>query len=139
MQQQISLVTLGVSDIVRAKAFYRAGFGWEPVFEMDDLAFFQMNGLMFGLWEKQQLEDDMQRANSGTGSFAMAHNVPSAEAVDAAIARLVDAGATLLRAGDAPPHGGYRGYVADPDGSAWEIAWNPMWPIDEHGHVTFSL
>lgn len=139
MQQQISLITLGVADMARAKAFYRAGFGWEPAFEMDDLAFFQMNGLVFGLWEKAQLEDDMQRPLTGTGSFAMAHNVASAEAVDTAIEALVAAGATLLRKGDAPPHGGYRGYVADPDGNAWEIAWNSAWPIDEHGRVSFAL
>ena len=139
MQQQISLITLGVTDIARAKAFYREGFGWEPVFETDDLAFFQMNGLVFGLWEKAQLEGDMRRTLSGTGSFAMAHNVSSADEVDSAIDKLVAAGATLLRKGDAPEHGGYRGYVADPDGNSWEIAWNPAWPIDEYGHVTFQL
>lgn len=139
MTQHISLITLGVEDVARSKAFYREGFGWEPVFEMDDIAFFQMNGLVFGIWAKEQLEADMQRPCSGTGNAALAHNVESAEAVDAAIARLVAAGARLLRAADAPPHGGYRGYVADPDGNAWEIAWNPAWKVDNAGHVQFAL
>ncbi|GGY95569.1 VOC family protein [Novosphingobium colocasiae] len=139
MQQQISLITLGVADVARARAFYRDGFGWEPVFEMDDIAFFQMNGLVFGLWEKAQLEGDMQRPCAAAGSFALAHNVGSAAEVDSVIARLVAAGATLLRPADAPPHGGYRGYIADPDGNAWEIAWNPAWTVDESGHVSFAV
>lgn len=139
MQQQISLITLGVTDVARAKAFYRDGFGWEPVFEMDDIAFFQMNGLIFGLWDKAQLEGDMQRPCPPAGSFALAHNVESAAAVDATIAKLVAAGAKILRPADAPPHGGYRGYIADPDGNAWEIAWNPAWKMDESGYITFGL
>lgn len=139
MQQQISLITLGVTDVARAKAFYRDGFGWEPVFEMDDIAFFQMNGLIFGLWDKAQLEGDMQRPCAPAGSFALAHNVESAAAVDATIAKLVAAGAKILRPADAPPHGGYRGYIADPDGNAWEIAWNPAWKMDESGYITFGL
>jgi catechol 2,3-dioxygenase-like lactoylglutathione lyase family enzyme len=139
MDQQISLITLGVSDIARSLAFYRNGFGWTPVFELDDVAFFQMNGLVFGIWENGQLEQDMQRACVPGGGFALAHNVGSAQAVDAAISALLAAGATLLREADAPPHGGYRGYVADPDGNAWEIAWNPAWKVDKAGNVQFAL
>jgi len=59
--------------------------------------------------------------------------------VDSVIARLVAAGAKELRPADRPPHGGYRGYIADPDGNAWEIAWNPAWPISAEGHVTFAV
>jgi catechol 2,3-dioxygenase-like lactoylglutathione lyase family enzyme len=139
MQQQISVITLGVADVARAKAFYRTGFGWEPVFELDEIAFFQMNGLVFGVWDKAKLEADMGRPGASAGSFALAHNVESTAAVDAAIARLVDAGAQILRPADAPEHGGYRGYIADPDGHAWEIAWNPAWTVDNAGHVTFGL
>jgi uncharacterized glyoxalase superfamily protein PhnB len=70
--------------------------------------------------------------------MSLAHNVPAEAAVAPLIERLVAAGGKLLRAADAPPHGGYRGYVADPDGHAWEIAFNPAWPIDAEGHVTFA-
>ena len=139
MDQQISLITLGVEDVERSKAFYREGFGWQPVFENEDIAFFQMNGMVFAVWGQDDLADDMQRPHNGTGGFALAHNVESGPAVDAAIERLLAVGATLLRPADAPPHGGYRGYVADPDGNAWEIAWNPAWKVDKAGHVQFAL
>lgn len=139
MQQQISVITLGIADIARSRRFYADGFGWAPVFENDEIAFYQMNGLVFGTWLQPQLEADMTRSSlARPGAFALAHNVGSAEEVDALIARLEKAGGTILRPGDAPPHGGYRGYVADPDDHAWEIAWNPAWPIDEKGHVTFA-
>lgn len=139
MQQQMSLITLGVEDIPRAKAFYENGFGWKPAFEMDHISFYQLNGFVFGLWGKTDLEGDMQRPASGTGAFALAHNVSSREEVDAVIAHLLGRGATLLRAPDEPPHGGYRGYVADPDGNAWEIAWNASWPISPEGYVSFGV
>ncbi len=94
---------------------------------------------VFGTWLTSQLEDDMQRKGlSQQGAFALAHNVGSAEEVDAVIAALEAAGGRVLRQGDAPPHGGYRGYVADPDDHAWEIAWNPDWPIDAEGRITFG-
>ncbi|MFC3173647.1 VOC family protein [Novosphingobium bradum] len=140
MQQQISLITLGVADLARAKRFYTEGFGWAPVFEAADIAFFQMNGLMLGLWDRAALAEDSARTGAaGSGSVALAHNVGNREAVDAAIDQLVAAGASLLRAPDAPLHGGYRGYVADPDGHVWEIAWNPSWRVDGDGRVTFGV
>ena len=138
MQQQVSVITLGVADVERARRFYGEGFGWEPVFANEEVVFFQMNGLMLALWQDKALAEDSRRGVSASGGFALAHNVGGADEVDAAMARLVSAGATLLRTGDAPPHGGFRGYVADPDGHAWEIAWNPAWPIDSEGHVRFG-
>lgn len=140
MQQQISVITLGVRDLAASRRFYAEGFGWRPVFETDEILFWQMNGLVLGTWLKPRLEADMQRENpEGSGAVALAHNAESPEAVDAAVERLVAAGGRLLRAPDAPPHGGWRGYVADPDGHAWEIAWNPAWTIDAEGRVTFGV
>lgn len=139
MQQQISVITLGVADLARSRRFYGEGFGWTPVFENADIAFYQMNGLVLGTWLKDQLEGDMRAARDGPGAVALAHNVPSLEAVQPLIDKLVAAGGAQLRAGDAPPHGGFRGYVADPDGHAWEIAFNPAWAIDGRGLVTFGL
>lgn len=99
-----------------------------------------MNGFVLGTWLKDRLAEDAQRAGRpGAGAYALAHNVESEAAVDAAIARLAAYGGQVLRPGDAPTHGGYRGYVADPDGHAWEIAFNPAWAIDAEGHVTFGL
>ena len=140
MQQQISVVTLGVGDLAASRRFYVDGFGWRPVFENDEIVFYQMNGLVLGTWLKARLEADMQRAaGEGPGPMALAHNVGGPDEVRDLMRRLAGAGGRLLRPADAPPHGGFRGYVADPDGHAWEIAWNPAWTIDAEGHVTFGV
>jgi catechol 2,3-dioxygenase-like lactoylglutathione lyase family enzyme len=140
MQQQISVITLGIADLPRSRRFYTEGFGWTPVFENLEIIFYQMNGLVLGTWLKTALEKD---ANGGPlqspGAFALAHNGPDKAAVEPVMAALVQAGGRITRPADAPPHGGYRGYVADPDGHAWEIAWNPAWTIDANGLVTFGL
>ncbi len=139
MQQQISVITLGVSDLVRSRRFYVDGFGWRPVFENEEISFFQMNGLVLGIWLDRALEEDMGRTGlKRPGAFAVAHNVTSAEAVQETLDRLARFGGRILRNADAPPHGGMRGYVADPDDHAWEIAFNPAWPISPEGHVTFA-
>ncbi|WCT72769.1 VOC family protein [Sphingomonas naphthae] len=137
-QQQISVVTLGVAGLEATRRFYQQGFGWTPVFTSDEIDFYQMNGLMLGTWADPGLAGDMQRPAGGVSAFALAHNVTAENAVQPLIDRLVANGGTELRKGDAPPHGGFRGYVADPDGHAWEIAFNPAWPIDAEGHVTFG-
>ena len=139
MQQQIAVVTLGISDLERSKAFYRDGFGWTPVFETPEIAFYQMNGFVFGTWLKSSLERDTQQEGlSGPAPMSLAHNLREEADVQPAIDRLLEAGGTLLRAADSPPYGGLRGYVADPDKHIWEIAFNPLWPIDENGHVAFK-
>jgi len=139
MQQQIAVVTLGVTDLSRSRRFYVEGFGWKPVFENPEILFYQMNGLVLGTWLRQALAEDLGRPPTAEpGAFALAHNVGGKEAVQPAMERLLAAGGRLLRAASAPPHGGYRGYVADPDGHAWEIAWNPAWPIDAEGRVRFA-
>lgn len=138
MQQQISVITLGVSELARSRRFYVEGFGWSPVFENDEIVFYQMNGLVLGTWRETALGADMGRSLVRPGAFSIAHNVPARGDVQPAIDRLVAAGGRMLRAADAPPHGGLRGYVADPDDHAWEIAWNPAWPIDAEGHVRFA-
>jgi catechol 2,3-dioxygenase-like lactoylglutathione lyase family enzyme len=140
MQQQISVITLGVSDLPRSRRFYVEGFGWTPVFENDEIVFYQMNGFVLGTWLTSALETDMQRAGLlRPGAFSLAHNVASRDDVQPIIDRLARFGGTILRPADAPPHGGFRGYVADPDDHAWEIAWNPAWPIDQEGHVGFGV
>ncbi len=140
MQPSISLVTLGTADMARARRFYDTGFGWTPVFEMPDIAFYQMNGFVFGLYANHAFLEDSQRpAFNGPGAFALAQNVAAKDDVVTVMDQLVAAGGKVLRPADEPPHGGFRGYVTDPDDHAWEIAWNPAWPIGEDGRVTFSL
>ncbi len=140
MQQKISVVTLGVDDLARSRRFYVDGFGWTPVFENAEVRFFQMNGLMLGTWLRKSLEADAQAGALATpGAFSVAHNVPAQGDVQPLLQQLAAAGGRILRDGDAPPHGGFRGYVADPDGHIWEIAWNPAWTIDADGRVTFGV
>ena len=91
---------------------------------------------MLGTWLKDALAKDAGLAAPAvSGGFALAHNVRDEAEVVPAMERLLAAGGTLLRAADAPEHGGRRGYVADPDGHVWEIVWNPAWPIDDEGRV----
>jgi catechol 2,3-dioxygenase-like lactoylglutathione lyase family enzyme len=140
MQQQMSVVTLAVADPARSRAFYMEGFGWRPVFETPEITFFQMNGFVLGRWLADALAADSGRpAPLPSGGFALAHNVPTAEDVPPAGDRLLAHGGRLLTPTAAPPHGGLRAYVADPDDHAWEIAWNPAWPIAADGRVTFGV
>ena len=139
MQQQISVITLGIADLARSRRFYVDGFGWKPVLETPEIIFYQMNGLMLGTWLGSALEGDAQRKHgSGPGAFALAHNVATQKDVQPLIDHLARFGGRMLRTADAPPHGGLRGYIADPDDHAWEIAWNPAWPISPEGYVTFG-
>jgi catechol 2,3-dioxygenase-like lactoylglutathione lyase family enzyme len=139
MQQQISCVTLGIADLARSRRFYAEGFGWKPVFENEDVVFYQMNGLMLGTWLSKSLEADMRRVLARPGAFSIAHNVATKDEVQPVIDRLAQFGGKILRPADAPPHGGFRGYIADPDDHAWEIAWNPGWPISPEGYVTWGV
>jgi catechol 2,3-dioxygenase-like lactoylglutathione lyase family enzyme len=137
MQQQLSVVTLGIADLARSRRFYGEGFGWYPVFQNEDIAFYQMNGFVLGTWLVKALEDDMRRSVQRPGAFSLAHNVSTGEEVQVLLDRLARYGGRILRPADAPPHGGVRGYVADPDDHAWEIAWNPAWEISPEGWVRF--
>lgn len=138
VQQQVAVITLPVEDLAKSRQFYESGFGWKPVFESEEILFFEMNGFVLGLWNRESFRrDTMLDHLPPPGAQALAHNVQSEDAVGPLMNKLIEAGGKLLRPDDAPPHGGRRGYVADPDGHIWEIAWNPDWPIDASGHVRF--
>lgn len=139
MQQQVSVITLGIADLARSRRFYCDGFGWTPVFENPEIVFYQMNGFVLGTWLTSALANDMRTPGlRRPGAFALAHNVATQADVQPLLDRLAKCGGRLLRDADAPAHGGFRGYVADPDQHAWEIAWNPAWPISPEGYVTFA-
>jgi uncharacterized protein len=139
MQPQMSCIALGIAELARSRRFYGEGFGWKPAFESNEIIFYQLNGFVLGTWLTTALESDMQRPGlARPGAFALAHNVATRDDVQPVLDRLVLYGGRLLRNADAPPHGGFRGYVADPDDHAWEIAWNPSWPISPEGYVTFG-
>jgi len=136
--QQLSLITLTIHDIPRSRRFYGEGFGWKPVYESAEILFFQMNSVVLGLWLAPEMVADLGRPDGESNGFALAHNVGSAQEVDALVARLADHGGTIMREPGAAAYGGWRGYVADPDAHAWEIAWNPAWSIGSDGAVTFG-
>jgi hypothetical protein len=138
MDQRITLITLGVEDLERSIRFYRDGLGWVPSAESQpgQIAFFQLNGMVLGLWPRTLLAADARAVDGGGwGGIALAQNQRSQEAVDAAVSAAVEAGATLLKAPEATDWGGYSGYVADPDGHPWELAHNPFWPLAEDGSL----
>ena len=137
MEQRLSLVTLGVSDLARARGFYE-GLGWTTGAEAgDDVVFFQAGGMIVALWGRGQLaEDSVVEDAGGWGGITLAHCVRSPEEVDAVLAEAERAGATIGRPGAATFWGGYSGIFLDPDGHPWEVAHNPHWTIAEDGSVS---
>jgi predicted lactoylglutathione lyase len=137
MEQRVSLVTLGVSDLARARAFYE-GLGWTSgAAPADDVVFFQAGGMVVALWSRERLAEDSVMTDGGAwGGVTLAHNVRSSAEVDAVIEEARAAGGTVLREGAATFWGGYSGVFADPDGHPWEVAHNPGWTIDEDGSVS---
>ena len=134
MEQRLSLITLGVSDLARARAFYEE-LGWKTRAEPeDDVVFFQSGGMIVALWGRDQLaEDSGIEDNGGWGGITLAHNVRSPEEVDAVIDEARRAGARIAREGEETFWGGYSGVFVDPDGHPWEVAHNPRWTIADDG------
>ena len=136
MQQRVSLVTLGVVDVQRARAFYEA-LGWRATpTEADDVVFFQAGGMVVALWDRGALAADSGVDDpGGFGVIALAHNVRSPEEVDAVLAEARAAGATVTRPGAPTFWGGYAGAFTDVDGHPWEVAHNPLWTLEADGTV----
>ena len=134
MEQRLSLITLGVSELARARAFYEE-LGWKTRAEPeDDVVFFQSGGMIVALWGRDQLaEDSGVEDNGGWGGITLAHNVRSPEEVDAVIDEARRAGARIAREGEETFWGGYSGVFVDPDGHPWEVAHNPRWTIADDG------
>jgi hypothetical protein len=137
MEQRVSLVTLGVRDLARARAFYEA-LGWRTnAAPDDDVVFFQAGGMILALWGRAELADDSGVEDSGGwGGITLAHNVRSPAEVDAVIAEVEAAGGTVTRPGAETFWGGYSGAFTDPDGHPWEVAHNPHWTLAEDGSVS---
>jgi predicted lactoylglutathione lyase len=137
MEQRVSLVTLGVSDLGRAKQFYGA-LGWRPAEDdNDDVVFFQAGGMVVGLWDRSMLAEDSAVADGGGwGGVTLAHNVRSPAEVDAVIEEARKAGARIGREPAGTFWGGYSGLFIDPDGHPWEVAHNPGWTLLPDGSIS---
>ena len=147
VEPRISMITLGVRDLARARQFYQEGLGW-PLSSMsqDDVAFFRLRGTALALYPRDLLAADANLpadadtpasapAGARFGGITLAHNVPERALVDEVLARATAAGATILKPAADAFWGGYHGYFTDPDGYAWEIAWGPMFEFSPEGHL----
>jgi len=133
----VSLITLGVADLDRARRFYEA-LGWtSPSVPDDGVVFFQCGGMVLALWSRASLAEDSAVVDpGGWGGVTLAYNVGSPEEVDAVLTEARGAGATVGREGAATFWGGYSGVFVDPDGHPWEVAHNPFWRLGPDGDVT---
>ena len=136
MEQRVSLVTLGVSDLAESRRFY-AALGWTTrAAPGDDVVFFQAGCLVVALWGRAELARDSGVEDpGGWGGITLAHNVRSPAEVDAVVGEARAAGASVLREPGETFWGGYSGVFADLDGHPWEVAHNPRWRLAENGAV----
>jgi catechol 2,3-dioxygenase-like lactoylglutathione lyase family enzyme len=136
MEQRLSLITLGISDLDRARKFYEA-LGWKTgAEEADDVAFFQAGGMVVALWGREKLaEDSTVTVGKGWGGITLAYNTRSPKEVDDVIEEARAAGATIGREPAETFWGGYSAVFIDPDGYPWEVAHNPRWTIEDDGSV----
>lgn len=135
--QRVTLITLGVADLEAARAFY-GRLGWVPHSETGGVSFYQMHGVVLGLFGKAELAADQGRpgVQLGTGAITLAQNFSTEAEVDLAYAAALSAGATALKPPEKVFWGGYSGYWADLDGHVWEVAMNPFWPLAKDGSLT---
>ena len=137
VEQRVSLITLGVADVGRARAFYEA-LGWVTRAEPgDDVVFFQAGGIVVALWGRGQLaEDSGVTDGGGWGGVTLAYNVRAPAEADEVIEQARAAGARIAREPGETFWGGYSGVFVDPDGHPWEVAHNPRWELGPDGAVT---
>ena len=139
MEQRVSLVTLGVADLKRARRFYES-LGWHSDSKPETgVVFFQAGGLIVGLWGRAELAEDCGLEDAGGfGGIALAYNVRSEQEVDDLLAEAERAGAVVARQGAPTFWGGYSGLFLDLDGHPWEVAHNPFWTVEDDGSVRLS-
>ena len=136
MKQSVSLITLGVSDYERAKAFYGA-LGWTPALEIEETAFYEANGVVVTLWAREKLAADTGVEDDGApwSGITLAHNVASRQEVEDVIEQARRSGGTITREPSETFYGGYAGVFRDLDGHAWEVAHNPGFGLTNDGAV----
>lgn len=139
MQQRISVVTLGVADLDRSRAFYEEGLGWQPARQSQgDVVFYQTGGLVLALYPRHLLAEDAcvpDDDRTGFRGMTLAHNVRSRQEVDDLLQTAARAGGTITKPAQEVFWGGYAGYFADPDLHLWEVCHNPAWPLADDGSL----
>jgi len=140
MEQRISIITLGVTDLKRSRDFYER-LGWKPSnVNAEEIVFFQTGGMALALYPRVSLAKDANVSSDGYGfgGITLAYNTRTREEVDLVLTQAEAAGAKLLKAAKEAFWGGYSGYFADPDSFFWEVAWNPFFPIDKDGNIRIT-
>jgi len=138
MEQRLSIITLGVSNIAKLTEFYENVFGWRKLPTSNErITFFELNGLLLGLYGRAELAEDAGVPATGQGfeGLSLAYNTRTKEEVDALVATLEAKGARVVKRPKEVFWGGYSSYIADPDGHLWEIAFNPYLQLDKQGNV----
>ncbi len=138
MEQRLTIVTLGVDDLEVSSEFYEQKFGWKKMSSSNEnISFFQLNGILLSLYPKEKLAEDatVKAEGSGFKAFTLAYNTRTQKEVDDLITELAKKGVTIVKPPQKVSWGGYSGYIADPDGNLWEIAFNPYLAMDEGGNV----
>ena len=138
---RLTLVTLGVADVARATSFYEA-LGWQrSSASNDDVSFFQLGGLALSVFGRQALADDATVSSGGEGfaGISLAINLESEAEVDRVADEWVACGGTMVKRPQRVFWGGYSGYVHDPDGHLWELAYNPGFPLLADGSLQLPL
>jgi uncharacterized glyoxalase superfamily protein PhnB len=135
---RLTVVTLGVQDLARSRAFYCDGLGFRASGSSNEsIVFMEAGGVVLALYRRKLLADDanVPAEGGGFGGITLARNVASKAEVDAALDSAKKSGATILKPAQDAFWGGYSGYFADPDGHVWEVAHNPHWTLDATGRV----
>ncbi len=142
MEQRLSIITLGVADLARAKGFYLDGLGWTPVDQpSEEICFIQLPGIAFSLYPLDKLAEDIGTdplTDVSLGGVTLAHCTRSEAETDEVLATAVAAGARLVKPAEKAFWGGYSGYFADLDGHLWEVAYNPFATIAGDGSFSVS-
>lgn len=138
MEQRLTLVTLGVTDLDVARRFYLDGLGWRALLDAGEAVFVQVGpGVVLSLYGRADLA---REAGTSSGPvppppFSLAHNVGSEEEVAQVVEDMRAAGGQVVAEPARASWGGVTAYVADPDGFRWEIAYNPDLVVEADGSV----
>jgi catechol 2,3-dioxygenase-like lactoylglutathione lyase family enzyme len=139
MEQRLSVITLGVRDLGTARAFYTEVLGWTPFYDKNAVVFFDLGGFVLGLYAHDSLAGYMGlpagQPQAPYHGFSLAYNARTRAKVDDIFRRLTERGVRILKAPENAFWGGYFGHFADADGHAWEVAYNPQWPVMPDGRL----
>lgn len=139
MEQRLTIITLGVSDLKKSTDFYKTNFGWKKSeLSNEHISFFTLNGIQLALYDRNELAEDatVDSDRNGFKGFTLAYNTKSEKEVDQLIEKLRAKGVEIIKEPQKVIWGGYSSYVSDLDGNLWEIAFNPFLKLNEDGNVT---